>query len=424
MNERIAGSGQAADTVRGATVMIGTLCAIYMVSQFLRNSIGVIAPNLATEMALSATEIGLLSSVFFLSFTAVQLPLGMALDRFGPKRCMLVCAAMALVGLGVFITGSSGSELILGRVLLGLGSASFFMGPLAIYARWFNPGLFSSLTGIQLGFGTIGTLAATAPLALATAAFGWRASFAAVAAVILVAVVLIVVAVRDAPPGAAAPARHESFRESMAGVLAVLRTPSMLPVFALHFTGYAALALLLGLWGGPYLTHIHGYGLEGRGNILLLLALAQIAGLFLWGPADRLVGSYKLPVACGALGTAGLLLVLALAGPLPIPGLIAWFAAFGLVSAFMPVLIAHGKALFPPHLVGRGITVMNTGTMGGVFVSQSVSGIVIQLFDVAPGGAYPLAAYQTVFGLQAGVLILATAYYLRARDPRREPAAV
>lgn len=87
--------GMATGTV---VLVVGTLGGAYMVSQALRNSIGVIAPNLAAELALSAAEIGLLSSAFFVAFAAAQVPLGVCLDRFGPKACMLVCSGIAVIG--------------------------------------------------------------------------------------------------------------------------------------------------------------------------------------------------------------------------------------------------------------------------------------------------------------------------------------
>ena len=97
---------------RGAVALVGTLAAIYLVSQFLRNSVGVIAPDLAIEIGLSAGEIGLLSSAFFFAFAAAQLPLGVAIDRYGPKRCMLVCAAIAVVGAVAFAAATTPAALI------------------------------------------------------------------------------------------------------------------------------------------------------------------------------------------------------------------------------------------------------------------------------------------------------------------------
>ena len=94
-----------------------------------------------------------------------------------------------------------------------------------------------------------------------------------------------------------------------------------------------------------------------------------------------------------------------------------WFCVLGFVSAYTPVMIAHGKSLFPPHLIGRGIAVLNMATMGGVFLAQAASGAVIQLFP-ASDGVYPLVAYQVVFGLQALFLTVAWVVYLGSRDPQ------
>jgi MFS family permease len=140
----------------------------------------------------------------------------------------------------------------------------------------------------------------------------------------------------------------------------------------------------------------------------------------LWGPTDRLLGSYKAPALIGAGAMIAAYLVLAFAGPLPKSMLAAWFAIFGLVGASVPLMIAHGKSLFPPHLVGRGITLLNMGTMGGVFLTQAVSGALIDAFQPAANGAYPLAAYRLVFALQAAFILLACLVYLGARDPRSE----
>ena len=150
--------------------LVGTLAAIYLVSQFLRNSVGVIAPDLAREIGLNAAEIGLLSSAFFFAFAAAQIPLGIALDRYGPKRCMLVCAAIAFAGTLVFATATTPAGLVVARILMGLGSSCYLMAPLALYARRFPPERFAQLAGIQIGIGTVGTLLVTAPLAWASAA--------------------------------------------------------------------------------------------------------------------------------------------------------------------------------------------------------------------------------------------------------------
>jgi MFS family permease len=290
------------------------------------------------------------------------------------------------------------------------------MAPLAIYARRFPPERFATLTGVQLGFGSIGGLLATAPLAFAAALVGWRGSFLALAAITAAIALMVAVVVTDAPRAAGAPRPRETLGESIAGLAAVFRVPSFGRLFVIHLTSYSSYALVVGLWGGPYLAHVYGYGLAARGDVLFLAALAQIAGSLAWGPTDRVFGSHKLPVLLGAGISIAALGGLALGGPLGPPLLIAWFCLFGFACAFMPVMIAHGKSLFPPHLVGRGITVLNMATMGGVFLAQALSGAVIELFP-ALDGIYPLAAYQTVFGLQAVFLAVSWVVYLGSRDP-------
>ena len=183
-----------------AIAVVATLGMLYIVSQFLRNSVGVIAPNLAAEMGLTPIEIGLLSSMYFFCFAAVQLPLGVALDRFGPKRCLLASVGLTILGCALFATAHSASSLVVARALLGFGTASFLMAPVALYARWFAPERFSTFAGIQLGVGSLGALFATAPLAYATASYGWRTTFLGVGACAALIGMLIWLIVTDDPP--------------------------------------------------------------------------------------------------------------------------------------------------------------------------------------------------------------------------------
>ena len=421
MDAGYAGPAGRAGAIAPATAiaLIAALCAIHTCSQFLRTSIGVIAPDLAREIGLTAAGIGLLSSSFFFSFAATQVPLGVAIDRFGPRLVLLISTGIAVVGTIVFATAKSSEVMLLGRVLTGIGCASFFIAPLTIYSRWFPPERFSTVVGIQLGLSALGMLGATAPLAYATAAFGWRASFLAAAGVTAVVGFIAYVVARDYPPGVMPPRRHESLTETIRGLAVVARTPSVPRLFVMHFSGFSIMVTVLGLWGGPYLAHVHGYDLGRRGELLFLLATASVLANFVWGPLDRVFKSYKRPVIGGALVTMLLLAWIAWAGKLEGWTLVAWFVAFGISTAYTPVLTAHGRSLFPPELVGRGLTLLNLGTMSGVFVLQFVTGLVIDLFP-AKDGVYPVDAYRAVFALLALVLAGATLIYLRARDPTYE----
>ncbi len=418
MTAEVARTRLAKQTVRGAALLVGVLGCIYGISQFLRNSIGVIAPNLASELDLSASQIGVLSSVFFFAFAGVQIPLGIALDRYGPRRCMLFCGTIAVAGALSFAFAPSSGWLIAARVLMGLGSSCYLMAPLALYARLFPPDRFATLVGFQIGLGTLGTLLATAPYAWAVAAFGWRTSFVAIAIAVICATIATAIVVPKEESGNEDRPR-ESLRESFAGMLEAVRTPSFWPVFMLQLTAYSSFVMVIGLWGGPYLTHIYGYSLTERGNMLLVAVVAQVVGSFLWGSTDRLFNSYKIPVFTGALLTATLMALAAIVGVFSPWALFAWFLGLGGLSAYLTVIIAHGKSLFPPNLVGRGLTLFNMATMGGAFLNQAITGMVIDLFPQV-GGGYAIDAYRTIFALQAVSILLGCLAYWFSRDPRRD----
>lgn len=398
-----------------AIALVVTLGLLYVVSMFLRNSVGVIAPDLAAEIGLTPIDIGLLSSIYFFVFAATQLPLGVALDRFGPKLCMLGSIGFTVLGCVLFAVAHQAGGLIAARAVLGFGTASFLMAPIAIYARWFPPDRFSTFAGIQLGLGSLGAIFATAPLAYATASVGWRMTFLGVGVCAALIGVLVWLIVTDDPPGVKHTPRKETLRESVAGIWQVIRTPSMGRVFLMQLSIYPSYVLVVGLWGGPYLTHIYGYDLEGRGEVLFVAALAGVLGSFLWGPSERLFGRYKVPVMLGAGICFASLALLAGFGRLPVPLLLVVFATIGFSTGMVSVLMAHGRSLVAPHLLGRTITLLNIGTMGGGFLVQFVSGAIIDLFPVT-AGAYPLQAYRVVFGLQAVVVLVGLAAYFGSRE--------
>ena len=310
--------------------------------------------------------------------------------------------------------------LVAARLLIGAGCSSFFMGALTIYAERFPPQRFSTMVGLQLGIGTLGALAATAPLAQSTRYFGWRASFLAIAALTFVLTLLVVALVRGSPEAQARRQAHrESFPQLLKGVLAAARVPSFWPVFLMQATSYSAIAAILGLWGGPWLSQIYGLDLTQRGNVLFAVVVVQIVGIFIWGPADRWFSSYRIP---GLLGGAVCCAVALLGALAPISA--AWVTPFLLLYGFAfsttPVLTAHGRALFPPQLIGRGLTLLNIGTMGGVFAQQAITGLVMESFGaiiVDGNRIYPPEAYRAVFGLIALELALALALFYRANDP-------
>ncbi|MBX9759227.1 MAG: MFS transporter, partial [Beijerinckiaceae bacterium] len=334
-------------------------------------------------------------------------------------------AAVVIGGSFYFAMARSYGDLVAARLIIGLGCSSFLMAPLAIYATRFRADRFATIVGVHVAGGNLGSLAATAPLAFVAATMGWREAFALVGALACVATALVYFFASEAHDAAQKrAASRESAGELLRGVAQAGRTPAFGRVFLLQLASYPAFAAILGLWSGPWLSDVYGMPVEERGQLLLAMVLGQIAGLFAWGSADRLLHSYKIPVIAGALLCVAALAFPALA-PLPKGWLLPYVVFFGFVFGFSPLLTAHGKSLFAPRLIGRGLSLMNIASIGGVFVQQLLTGFIIGLFphEIVDGGrVYPPEAYRAVFGFLAVQLAVVVLAYLGAPD--RHPGKV
>ena len=172
-----------------------------MLSHYLRASHGVIAPDLIREFALSPEQLALLTAAFFITFAAAQIPGGMLLDRFGPRRTLYSLLVFAVAGTLLFPMADSVAGLAVARALMGLGCAAMAMAAVVTFARWVQPERFAAVSGLLFAAGGAGGLLATTPLALAAQSWGWRATFYLIAAAAVLIGLVGWAAVRDAPPG-------------------------------------------------------------------------------------------------------------------------------------------------------------------------------------------------------------------------------
>jgi len=395
----------------------------YFLSMFYRSSLGVIGPDLMRDPGISPASLGFIAALFFIAFAALQIPIGLALDRFGPRRVVSSLLVLAAAGSAVFATAPDTVMLGLGRALLGFGCSAVLMAALVVFARWFPPGRFATATGLFIGLGGIGLLAATAPLAAATEAIGWRPAFLIMGGVTLAVAAAIALVTRDAPPGHPWHRRTpESARAVLGGLIEILQDGRTYRLLAMGFVGPAAGMTVLALWGGPYLTDIHGLDLLARGRILLAMSVAAVLSSFAYGPLDQVFNTHKWIVVAGASICVAILLTLAASPGLPLWQATALFVLLGLSGGLNVQLIAHTRALYPERLVGRCLTTLNIALMGGVGVVQISTGLLAGAF--ARNGDYlPESAYQAVFGSVAAAILLGLAFYLGVADvkPRRRP---
>ena len=402
---------------RIAIRMLAVLCAAFMASQFFRVSNAVIAPELMRTLSISSEAMGAITGAYFLAFGIMQIPTGMLLDRFGPRRTMSGLFVIAACGSAVFATAEGAFGLAVARALIGVGCAAGLMGILVTIARWYPPERFARLSSTVYVVGGAGVLFATTPLAAAADTIGWRGAFWAMALITLGLAVMLFAMVRDAPPGKVIDGANETFREMLAGVRAAGANRQLLHVCAIQFVNYGTILAIVGLWAGPYLNDIHGMQGVLRGNVLFVINLAMLAGVLGYGALERRLRSRKRAIAGGSVASAAILVVLAVwpdIGPWPAVGLL---VAFTLTSAHIMLNHAHARAVLPDHLVGRGLTLQNVAVFFGVTAMQSATGFIVGAFAEA-GEAAPDIAYRSVFGFLALMIVVSLLLYLPVRDVR------
>lgn len=397
--------------------LLGVLCPVLALSQFLRTALAVIAPELVRDLGLSAEVLGLLTGAFFIASALMQIPVGVLLDRFGPRRAVPGLLIMTVAGAFLFASAHSVVLLIAGQFLIGVGCAGVFMGGLVTISRWYPRDRFATIASIALAISNVGPVLSGTPFAAATQAIGWRGAYDAIALITAALAALVYIAIRDAPPGHPFHARAtESFASALRSVGDVLREPRIFGVLAIGFVVYSSTIAIRGLWAGPYLADVYDLGPLERGNVLVIMSLALIAFISLVGPLDRVVNSRKRVVA----GTA-MIFVAIMAFMTVEPGLNLWLVVALLCLALLGGaanvhILAHGRAFFSDHLVGRALTTVNCVIFVGVGIIQVATGFIVGAFPTSAGGAAPEIAYRAVFAFLALVVLVALLFYIRTED--------
>lgn len=383
----------------------------YLLSQFYRSFLAVIAPELARDVQLDAAWLGTVSAAFFLAFAALQLPIGASLDRFGARRTVAIPMLSAVFGALVFAAASQPWHSVVGMTLIGFGCAPIYMGALFVIGRTTAPARFALFSSAIVGIGSLGNLAAATPLAAAAAAWGWRATMVGIAVATLVSAIAVLLVVKDPPP----LDRHETNGEapSLAAVFAIRE---LWPLFPIALLSYPIVVAVRGLWVGPYFAQVHGLDPVARGNAVSVMVFAMIAGAFAYGPLDRWLGTRKWVVVFGTVGTIGALAALALAPHMGVSSASAMFAIVGGVGMTYGVLMAHARAFLPTPLLGRGLTLMNMCLIGGAGILQPLSGLWMRAMTNA--GMAPAEAHATLYGGFAVALTISLAVYLVSRDAK------
>ncbi|RPE63128.1 MFS transporter [Pacificibacter maritimus] len=384
------------------------LIAAYSLSQFYRACLAVFAPVLQLEIDLSPDQISTALGIWFVMFSAMQIPVGWLLDNKSPRKTAATFLALG-GGLGalVFSSAQGAWAIYVAMALIGIGCAPVLMTSFYIFARLAPSNRFGTLAGIVVGIGSIGNVAASAPLSFAMTLIGWRAVCIALAVGTLLIAYALLKFVAD-PPKVDRPKSSTGN-----GFSALVRIWPLYPICVMAAVAYAPSAGLRGSWAGAYLSDIYGLGSDAIGQVTFFMALSMILGALVFGPLDRLIESRK-TIVLGATGISlGFIAVLwAGVGSQSIVMITVLLIGIGFFGSAYSQIMNHGRSVLPAHLTGRGVTLINLFSIGGAGVGQFATA---QVFAVAPQS--PAATpYGAVFATYSILLLLGGLVYAFSRN--------
>jgi predicted MFS family arabinose efflux permease len=356
------------------------------------------------EFDLSAAGLGLLSGIYFFAFALFQLPLGVLLDRYGPRRVNATLLLVAASGGLWFALAGSTIELTLARALIGLGVSGCLMSSFSAFAIWYPPDRLATMNGIAFASGMLGAIVATVPLEFALRALHWREVFyGIVGATVAVSLVLFFVV-----PEKASARRAASLNTQLREFAALARDSAFWRIALCMGASQLAAVSLGTLWVATWLRDIAGYTQAEVAQALLLFNVLMIAGYLGFGRiADRLTrrGRSTLPLLAGGVATASLCLALLALG-IRAGNLLLWSLFFG-CSTSVVLAYALFSRRYPTAMAGRVNSALNVSVFIGMFSGQWAVGLVLHQWPQTSIGYAPEAYGWALGGLwlvQAGGL--------------------
>jgi predicted MFS family arabinose efflux permease len=397
-----------------ATVVLTVLAPFafgYFLSYLFRSVNAVVAPNLVADIGLTAAQLGLLTSAYLFAFGLFQLPLGVLLDRFGPRRIQTVLLCLAAVGSLLFAISENLVALLGARALIGLGFAGGLMSGFKAVVLWVPEPRRALANACVMSFGALGILVATVPVELAVQGFGWRAVFVALAAVTVAVAGLIFFVV----PESAAPRSGGGLPVQVRSVARIYRDRTFWKLAPLLATTAGTHIAIQTLWAGPWFRDVTGFDRAGVANHLMVMAIAFLVGILLSGAVADWFTRRGVGLLTVMIGFQSVFLCAQLAIVLQLTSvnLILW-AVFGMTGQAAVLAYPWLSSHFGAALSGRTNTAVNLLVFLTAFVVQYAIGEIIDLFPTTADGGYDPRGYQLGFGVFLAVQALALAWYLLA----------
>ena len=398
---------------------------LYLIGFYQRVAPAVMTDRLMNEFSIGAAALGNLSAFYFYSYVAMQIPTGIIVDRWGPRRLLTAGAGVAAIGTALFAWSPDLWWASAGRLLIGASVAVAFVSMLKLATRWFAPHQFALASGLALLFGVVGGVIAGVPLRMLVESFGWRPVMTVSAVLTGLLCIAIWWRVRDDPVqsgydshavSAHGSGQHGSILRGVAEVLSYRNTWILL-ITPIGIAG--AVLTFAGLWGVPYLRQVHGLDTKMAAAITSSLLIAWAFGGPILGSLSERIGRRKpIYVATTVAALIGWAVIIFISLPLWL--LVVTLVFTGFVSGNLIIGFAFAKESVPARLMGTTSGVCNMGPLLGGMLLQPAVGLILDRYwlGVSSAGAriYDAAAYQAGFSLMFGCVVLSLCLILFAKE--------
>lgn len=392
-------------TKNKAIVVFLVFALAYFISTLIRASTATLSPIFSQELGLKAGDLGLLAGGYFLGFAAMQLPNGIFLDKFGPKKIILFFLTIALFSTIAFSKSESFLSLLVSRILIGIGVSVCLMAPLTGYRRWLALDQQQRANAWMLMSGALGMLASTLPIQLLLPEIGWRNIFLILAGLILITIILIILII---PSWEKTETPIED--KGLSSYKTIWTHPYFLSLVPLGFFNYGGLQAIQTLWAGPWMTNVSGYTPIQAAINLFWLNLSMLITFFIWGfinPYFHKKGISTDKIIIAGVPLSFLALGFIIYSGTNVSGL--HFALFLIASVFVSLAQPAVGMTFPNAIAGKALSSYNLVLFLGTFTVQWAIGVLIDLFKSF--GYNTILSYQISFSIFALCCILSYLYF-------------
>ncbi len=360
--------------------IVGAL--FYCYEYFIRIAPSVMSADIMRTFHLDAGGFGDLVAFFYYIYTPMQLVVGIFMDRYGPRR-LLVIACFSCV-IGVFLFGSTHLIVVaaIGRLFIGFGAAFAFVGALKLASIWLPPERFATVSGMVTTLGMIGAMTSDIAMAYFVDKYGWHFTLFVLAILGLVLMVFLFFIVRDRLKTTQKNPvfiPELSFRDVFIGLFQALKSRNMWINGMIACFMYLPVTAFAELWGIPYLMQTHHLSNIVATDIISFIFLGWAVGATFSGWLSDMIGLRCLPITVGSIAALILVCVILYVPDLPTSMLYPLFFLFGFMTSAQVIVFAIGREVSPKHIAATAVSVTNMFAMIGGAVFQPVIGVILDM---------------------------------------------